>query len=352
MAGGRLWSDDEVALLVHDRYGEYVLAARDAGLVARSPSAWSKARDKQRKIDVQIAIESMPPSPTMPDLDNFGDDIGALYEAVKQTTKAMIGLVDKPTTFEWTAPENDWCGFVFVGDIHVGGLVDYEQLEADLECMEQTPGLHVIGMGDYADRFEHSQKLQAAMAGNTAPASDVQEKLVLHALSRCRKWVAVAAGNHDDWGSGEVVRRLAQHLNAHYISQAGALMKLNVGSERYVLYLKHQYTGASRISTSNESRRFWQEFGVPGEYANADVTVVAHLHQPDTHQVERKGNTVAHLRGGTFKTVDPWARKGGYCPAYGPSLVLFNPHDHEAIPFHGPQWRRGVQMLAWLRGSG
>ena len=318
---------------------------------------WRDARYTLRKKGQDVVVSKresyVPPSPLpepesepLPSAADYDGDVAAYYEAVKSVTKAKIGLVDKPTTIEWTAPDDNWCGFVFLGDLHVGGLIDYEQLETDLDDIEATEGLHLVGTGDYADRFEHSGKIVHAMAGDTVPGSDDQELLVVHVLRRCSKWRAVLAGNHDDWGSGEVVRRLARQLKAEYVSQAGCSLKVNVGSERYILYLKHQYTGSSRISTSNESRRFWHEWA---DWENGDVTVVAHLHQPDTHQVERKGQTVSHLRGGTYKTVDPWARKGGYSPAYGPALVLLNPREHEVIPFHGPQWRRGVQMLGWLR---
>ena len=295
--------------------------------------------------------EERKPEP-LPSAADYDGDVAAYYEAVKAVTKAKIGLVDKPTTIEWTAPDDNWCGFVFLGDIHIGGLIDYDQLEADIAIIRDTPGLRCILTGDYSERFEGSGKLQHAMAGDIVPGSDDQEILVLYSLSGLAGLTdLVLAGNHDDFGGGEGVRRLAKRLGAVYVTQAGCMFKASVGSEQYVLYIKHQYTGASRISTSNEGRRFWTEFGVAGEYTNADVTVLAHLHQPDTHQVERKGNTITHLRGGTYKTVDPWARKGGYSPAYGPALVLLNPREHEVIPFHGPLWRRGVQMLGWLRNG-
>jgi hypothetical protein len=172
--------------------------------------------------------------------------------------------------------------------------------------------------------------------------------LVRYILGRCSKWIAILAGNHDDWGSGAVTVRLAEHLRSTHVSQAGCSLRLSCGPEQYTLYLKHQYGGSSRNNSSNEGRRLWSEWD---DFINADATVVAHLHQPDTHQVQKKGQSVIHLRGGTYKIVDPWARKGGYIPAYGPGLLIFNPRTHEVIPFDGTLWHWGVAMLNALRSG-
>jgi hypothetical protein len=345
----KAWEPIEVATAEQSAtYDEYLDLCKKRGLEPRNVNTYRSKRMRMGLAANQSVSGPTYELPQLPASEDYEGDVEAYYEAVKQITAAKINLVDKPTTIEWTAPDNNWTGIVFVGDIHIGGLIDYRQLEHDLDTINETPGLHVIGMGDYSERFEGAGKLQHAMSGDTVPGSDDQEMLVHHVLGRCTKWVAILAGNHDEFGGGEGVRRLAKRVGASYVSQAGSSLKAVVNAERYVIYLKHQYVGASRISTSNEGRRFWTEWA---DFENADVTVLAHLHQPDTHQVERKGQTVAHMRGGTYKTVDPWARKGGYCPAYGPSLILLNPHEHEVLPFHGPNWRRGVQMLQHLRES-
>lgn len=333
------WSADEIELALGNQ--DFKAYQNSGG--TRSKHAYNARRYRMGVPSGHVPVSEGPPK--LPDSGEY-DDIETYYQAVKTITAAKINLVDGPTAIEWTAPDNKWTGIVFIGDIHIGGLIDYSELEHDLSLVEATDGLFCLGMGDYSERFGETGKLQHAMAGDTVPGADDQELLILHILGRCSKWLGVLAGNHDDFGSGEGVRRLAKHLACPYVSQAGASFRVNAGVERYVLYLKHQYTGASRISTSNEGRRFWTEWA---DFENADVTVLAHLHQPDTHQVERKGQTVSHLRGGTYKTIDPWARRGGYSPAYGPSLILLNPDNHEVIPFHGPQWRRGVEMLGHLR---
>jgi hypothetical protein len=340
----REWTPAETELAYqHETYEAYQAAGG-----TRVHGAWAGKRARLG-LGIGIGANPMPTlTPELPDPSEYEGDVGAYYEAVKAITTAKIRIVDKPTVEHWAAPDPNWTGIVFLGDIHVGGMIDYQQLENDLETIQGADGLYVIGMGDYADNFERAGKLLHAMSGDTVPGSEDQEMLVQYVLSRCDKWLACLAGNHDDWGGGDGVRRLAKILGCPYISQAGCSFKVGIGSERYTLYLKHQYSGTSRISTSNDGRRFWTEWA---DFENGDVTVLAHLHEPNTHSVERKGQTVSHLRGGTYKLVDPWARKGGYCPAYGPTMVLLSPHDHTIIPWHGPLWRYGVAMLKGLRGG-
>ena len=312
----------------------------------RSRSSWRDIRFVLKKQAIAEANERASPVP-LPAKDDL--DIEDYYAAVKRVTAVQIERQDKPTEVRWTAPDDNYVGLVFVGDIHVGGLIDYDRLERDLAIIRDNEGLHAVGMGDYADHFESAGKLQHAMAGNTVPGTDDQDQLVQHIMGMVgRKWIAVLAGNHDDWSGPSSVQRLARHLGAQYVSQGGCSLKITVGGERYVGYAKHTWRGHSSISTSNESRRFWLEWN---DFENADFTVLAHFHQPDTHQVERKGQTVGHIRGGTYKVVDSHSARLGFDPGYGPGMVILNPFAHEVIPFHGPNWLRGVQMLQWLRSK-
>ena len=352
MANWQRWSEDEkeVAFANTHSYDAFCDAMDSNGYPPRTESSWrsllGRSGVRQGQL-AEVAPISEPETEKLPVLADF-DNIRDYAESVERVTASKLKLVDKPTTKYWTAPDSNWVGVVFIGDIHIGGLIDYQRLKDDLKLIEETEGLYAIGMGDYAENFERSGKIQHAMAENTVPGSDDQETLVRYYLHQCSKWLAVLAGNHDDWGGGKGIVRLAEYLGCEYVSQAGCSFKVSVGRERYVFYLKHQYVGNSRNSTSNEGRRLWVEWA---DFENADATILAHLHQPDAHAVERKGETVLHLRGGTDKEVDAWAWKGGYNPAYGRVITLLNPVDHEIIHFPPKQWRRGVQFLKALRNE-
>lgn len=337
--GTHLTDEERELCAAHDRYTDYLAAG---GM--RSQGTWRTIRSN---INAAVAfVEAVKDAP--PPLPERGSlPIDRFYEAVKSVTAAQIERQDRPAVVEWTAPEDAYTAIVFIGDIHVGGLIDYDRLERDLDVVRTTPGLYAVGMGDYADHFQDAGKLQHAMAGNTVPDSEDQDELVQHIMGLAGdKWLALLAGNHDEWGGPGSVVRLARHVGAHYVSQAGCSIKIRLGGQKYIGYCKHQWRGHSVISTSNESRRFWLEWN---DFENADFTVLAHYHQPDTHQVERKGSTVGHLRGGTYKQIDTHSARLGFTPGYGPSLIILNPYNHEVIPFHGPNWLRGIQFLRWLR---
>lgn len=280
-------------------------------------------------------------------LPERGDQpIDRYYELVKQISDITRIRKAATTTIEWTTPIDGWIGIAFPGDLHIGGPIDYGQLEADLDLIEQTEGLWCIGLGDYSNQFQSAQKLLKAMAEDVVPGNDDQMELVAHVMGRTRKWLAILEGNHDAWSGSSGLKALAKMLGCEFLTEAGGSIKVTMGSTRYVGYLKHQWKGHSNLNTSNESRRMWNEFP---EWENADFTVLAHYHQPDTHQKEIKTQTVAHLRGGTYKSYDPYATKNGYTPEYGIPLVLLNPDQKEIITYHARNWRRGVEHLGWLR---
>lgn len=294
--------------------------------------------------------ESPPePEPASSGLPERGNTpIDEYYRLVKQISGVSRHLKAETRTIEWSPPVPGWVGLAFPGDLHIGGPIDYDQLEADLDTIETTDGLWCVGLGDYANNFQAASKLLKAMAEDVVPGSEDQMLLVAHVMRRTSKWLGILAGNHDGWSGSSGLQALARELDCPYVSEAGCSLKVRVGDVRYVGYLKHQFKGHSNLNTSNESRRMWNEFP---EWENADFTVLAHYHQPDTHQKEIKTQTVAHLRGGTYKSYDPYASKHGYVPEYGIPLVLLNPTEREVIPFHARNWRRGLELLRWLRSE-
>jgi hypothetical protein len=276
-----------------------------------------------------------------------GLPIDRYYSLVKQISDVTRERKAETKVIEWTAPIDGWIGIAFPGDLHIGGPIDYQRLEDDLDLIEATDGLWCVGLGDYSNNFQAASKLLKAMAEDVVPGSEDQMELVHHVMMRTRKWLAILEGNHDGWSGASGLKSLAARLSCSFVTEAGASLKVSVGNVRYVGYLKHQWKGHSNLNTSNESRRMWNEFP---EWENADFTVLAHYHQPDTHQKEIKTQTVAHLRGGTYKSYDPYASKNGYVPEYGIPLVLLNPSEKEIITYHARNWRRGVEHLGWLRG--
>lgn len=354
------WNATEDALLQGSTsYGDFAAKLAQAGLPPRTKTQAHNRKQRLKANGHRVtewplgtqAYEDAQAEPEVaPVLPPRGDTpIDKYYELVKQLSSVSRDLKAETRTIEWTSPVDGWVGLAFPGDLHIGGAIDYDQLEADLDLIEATEGLWCVGLGDYANNFQAASKLLKAMAEDIVPGSEDQMMLVAHVMGRTRKWLAVLEGNHDGWSGSQGVKALSERLGCPHVTEAGCALKIVAGTQRYVGYLKHQFTGHSNLNTSNESRRMWNEFP---EWENADFTVLAHYHQPDTHQKEIKTQTVVHLRGGTYKQHDPYARKHGYVPEYGVPLVLLNPDEREIIPFHARNWRRGVELLGWLRSGG
>lgn len=350
---GQAWSaDEDDLLLVSTSMEDY----RQRG-GTRLPGQVKNRRSRLKELGYTVprwgsgppiteVLAEPEPQPVLPERGDA--PIDRYYELVKSISDITRIRKAATTTIEWTAPIDGWIGLAFPGDLHIGGPIDYGRLEADLDLIEATEGLWCIGMGDYSNNFQAAAKLLKAMAEDVVPGSEDQMELVAYVMGRTTKWLGILEGNHDGWSGSSGLKSLAAHLSCSFVTEAGASLKANVGSVRYVGYLKHQWTGNSQLSTSNSGRRMWNEFP---EWENADFTATAHFHQPDTHQKEVKGRTIIHLRGGTYKTFDPYAAKNGYVPEYGIPLVLLNPEEKEIIPFHARNWRRGVELLGVLRGE-
>jgi hypothetical protein len=357
----KLWTPEEDALLnAANSYAEYTSRG---GTRSASSCASRRYTLKQQGVDLpewergghaawakeKVAAGMIEPTGDialeLPERD--GLPIDRYYSLVKQISDVTRERKAETKVIEWTAPTDGWIGIAFPGDLHIGGPIDYQRLEDDLDLIEATDGLWCVGLGDYSNNFQAAAKLLKAMSEDVVPGSEDQMELVNHVMGRTRKWLAILEGNHDGWSGPAGLKAMATRLNCPFVPEAGASLKITSGSQRYVGYLKHQWKGHSNLNTSNESRRMWNEFP---EWENADFTVLAHYHQPDTHQKEIKTQTVAHLRGGTYKSYDPYASKNGYVPEYGIPLVLLNPHEKEIITYHARNWRRGVEHLGWLRG--
>jgi hypothetical protein len=293
----------------------------------------------------------LPPPPEALELPERGDTpFDEWVDLVERFSCVTRTLKEETKTIEWTAPVDGWIGLAFPGDTHIGGPINYKQLKADLDLIEATDGLWCVGIGDYSNQFQAARKLLHAMAGDIVPGSEDQMLLVKHYLGRTSKWIALLEGNHDAWAGSSGLKSLSSLLGCQFVSEAGCSLQATVGRQRYLGLAKHQWTGNSQLSTSNSGRRMLNEFG-DGNDVQPDFTVTGHFHQPDTHQKEVRGKTVIHLRGGTYKTYDPYASKNGFIPEYGIPLVLLNPDEEEILPFHARNWKRGVQILGMLRSQ-
>lgn len=266
---------------------------------------------------------------------------------------AEIRPGQRVTTFK--TPPNEIIGVCVISDIHAGARgVRYDLFKRDLELIANTDGLYVIINGDLIEAVMPQAKNGTALFSGLFNHPDEQAAYILRRLEPIKhKIIALTEGNHDHaitrWAGVEKLSGVAKALNVPYFTEAGGKVTLIVGSQKYIIYARHQHPGVSQISPSNSSRRAWQEFP---DFENADVVVLSHLHFPDTHVTPRKGRDVVWLRSGTYKVMDSWAESRGFTPAYGVPLVIFDPHEHRMLAWHGTEFLSAVNYLEMVRGRG
>lgn len=243
----------------------------------------------------------------------------------------------------------------FLSDTHIGaGGVEYRRLQDDLALLRDTEGLYGIFNGDVIENTKTHTKSASALysALVSKPRHQLEWAKRLFAIAD-GKWLAWTQGNHDafDYRAAGVDRipDLAESLRVPYFSEKGGTIRVTVGGVEYVLVVKHQYQGQSKISKSNSARRLWDEW--PNAWDNADVVALAHLHEPDQHVTLRRGRDVHWLRSGTYKTTDEWAENQGYKPTYGVPVVILYPGQRKILSFHGSHFREAVEIFTGVRGG-
>lgn len=278
------------------------------------------------------------------------------YFALLEEADELHGqLAPTQDTTTFTAPDALPIGIAMTGDWHCGaGGVLYRQLKADLETIRDTDGLYAIGMGDYVENVMPQSKAGTALYSGLFNEPGLQQR---YAVTRARiaagKWLAIAQGNHDawsyKWAGVSRTDELAAQLGAAYFGEGGGTVFAQVGGERYVVAVRHNTAGNSRINTTNPMRRAFDDWPMWGE--SCDVICIAHLHFNDLQTATRRGGRCVYLRSGTMKVRDAYAEGKGFKPEYGVPLVILLPDKHKVIAFRGDDFAEGVAYLNWIRSA-
>jgi hypothetical protein len=279
------------------------------------------------------------------------DDLRAYLDILKAQYAAR--RKDSPTQefTEWTPTVALPVGLVFTGDWHIGsGGTDHDALDRDIAAIKGTEGLFAVGMGDYVEGVGPKNKAAPALVEGGDHDGDRQEALALLLASELEpQWVALMAGNHDEWmrASAGVSRtsRLFRPLGCPLFHQGGGTVFANVGAERYVIAVSHRGTGKggnSVLNTTNAQRRTWDAWP---EWENADVVCLGHFHYNDQQVIDRKGRPVHYLRSGTYKLIDPYAASLGVVPQRGTPMIILYPDTHLVLSYRGDRLSDGIEKL-------
>jgi hypothetical protein len=273
-----------------------------------------------------------------------GDYLEAIIDAQDQMAEHDTTQNKVPINL----PDNLPVGICFSGDWHIGGRgTDHRLLREYLYLWRHTPGLKLIGMGDYAELF--MGKLARIGLEEHIMAPDMQigtvEDLIKGELSD--SLIALLKGNHDNWAGHyqNFVMTLAQsiHPTGHdrpgipYIGIGGEI-DLTVGAQAYRIAAWHRYPGGSAINKGNNQRR------VNVDHKGPDVTVLAHLHYN-----YMEGTDDIRLRCGALKVTDEHSRDaaGNVQADTRMPMIIFHPARKSMIVFQ--DFREGIEPLLWYR---
>jgi hypothetical protein len=274
------------------------------------------------------------------DLLENADDLKDLFSPTQDST-------------EFRAPDDGLpIGVAMTGDWHCGASgVDYRQLRADMDTIARTDGLYAIGMGDYIEGVSTHSKAAPALYSGLINGRRFQEKLALLRAGTAKgKWWAVMDGNHDAWiekhaGIG-TTEDFAKALGGAFFSQGGGTVFVYVGDQKYVVAVRHNAKGNSRLNSTNAHRVTFDSWP---EWENCDVIGVGHLHFNDMQVATRKAGRCLYLRSGTYKVVDSYARDNAFVPEYGVPVAIFLPDQHRVVGWRGDDFGHAVEYLGWLR---
>jgi hypothetical protein len=249
---------------------------------------------------------------------------------------------------EWTPLGNLPVGVVFTGDWHLGAHgVDYDALDFNLRTIQTTPGLYAVGMGDYLEGVSVYDKARGSLYTGAYNDPEEQDESVRLRASRLRgKWLGWCAGNHDEMHARHTgmprTKAMAETLGCPYFGEGGGTIYANVGSQRYVLGVRHHFGG----KTSNTVRRMIDEWPA---WERLHVAVMAHLHFNEIQAFPRNGERCWGLRSGTFKTFDEYGESHGFRSDLGTPMVILFPSQERVLAFSGADFDVGVSVLKTLR---
>lgn len=207
---------------------------------------------------------------------------------------------------------------VFIADAHAGSHgVDYERLDSDVELVDRTPGMWLVGVGDFIDNFVIGYLMSQQM--HTSITIPEQWVLVRRILKKAApKLIASVGGNHDNWiykltgidYFGEIAQQLSGTRNI-LTDRDELRFDVNVGEQTYPFRVRHKWSGNSMwnpnhaITKANHmdiAAKPWR------------VGIGAHTHPGCyVHEVKGHGGEInLAIQLGSYKTDDDYARVNGF----------------------------------------
>lgn len=270
-------------------------------------------------------------------LEGIQDALTAMGKATRLTSRRK----EAHATFRFEAMP---VMVVFWGDWHIGGEGDLELFLGDLEILTSTPGVKVVGMGDY--------KHNVSRAPFVLDIVDLirpgwQDALIVRRYMPMLTGhvLGLLMGNHDFWDHRHDVPFIEEACRACQAKYLWHQCKLEFifPSAVYEGIVRHKPRRESSLNTTNAQRALYENQG------NPDFIAVAHRHYADLHQKRRTdGGQTIWLRSGTYSPSDEYTQRviGHEGDTIFPGII-FLPDRALMLPYW--DFKQGLPRLSLLR---
>lgn len=296
------------------------------------------------KKEVPLSLAQFPDLKAPPEQGWSGDYLESIIDAQDEMARHDTTQQKVPIRL----PDNLPYGVCFTGDWHIGGRgTDHRLLKEYLHLWRHTPGMKVVGMGDYAELFVGKMARVGVEEHVMPPDMQISTVRDLIKGELSDSLIALLKGNHDNWAGhyNNFVMTLAQsiHPTGHeragipYLGIGGEI-DLTVGEQAYRIAAWHRYPGGSAVNKGNNQRR------VSVDHRGPDVVALAHLHYNYF-----EGTDDIRLRCGALKVTDEHSRDaaGNVIADTRMPMIVFHPTRKSMQVYQ--DFREGIEPLLWYR---
>lgn len=253
------------------------------------------------------AMEEMRKAAEVNDYAEF-EDPARLWSRAEREANYNIKKAVTAADFSWAAPGNHVL-ISFLSDQHIapGTPVDFKAMREDAELIAKTPNAYAVFGGDCVDNH---LKHRAAIIHARSTPKDQYLLFEYYLQIFADRAIAMVSGNHDDWTSQfagvDMLARIAKDKRIFY-NPDEAYIDLRVGSQKYVVGVRHQYNLNSRFNQTHAPKQ-WMRLGI----RDFDVGVVCHHHEAAIEQTLYRGTFRWLCRPGSYQITSAYSRQYGW----------------------------------------
>lgn len=332
MAGGVLWTDAELELLVHERYPDYAAACAQAGIEARPRHSWAKKRSNEAgRVEAANARQSI-----LQRLPDHAPERVSWREVNKhlrgiQTIRSRASVSNSHARFVFDT-DKPIC-IIALADTHIGSIAtDHDALERLTDEILSIPNLYVGLLGDLLD---FAVKLRGvAEVQSDILNSEMQMAYLMSWLDELADRICFASwGNHDVereevlLGTSRIGRVMADRNIVYYGGIGHA--EVVVGSQSYMMAVSHHFQGRSIYNPVHGAQRY-----ATMTDSDIDIVMAGDSHVPGILQWTHGKRHKVALNTGSIQTHSSYARRYFSLTTHPvfPCLVL-HPDEYRAIPY-------------------